>query len=92
MARLIEQNLSKALRESEFRFIRRGTIHLDEVYYEVKKKFADLCDDQYTCLKAGHSKSKQEEWKHTTRNVMNQIARKSDNLVYTGRRKYWEFK
>ena len=92
MARQIEKELSQALRDSNLNFIRRGTIHLDEVYEEVRKYFWDLCDESYTCLGAGHSKSKQEEWKHVTRNVMSQISKKSDRLIFTGRRGYWEFR
>ena len=58
MARDDLKELYVALKDSEFRFVPRGTHDIDMIYGEVKARFSSLCDDSYLCAenyKSGHS-------------------------------------
>jgi len=92
MARQKERELYERLKDTKFSFIRKGRVHISEVYIAVKNEFPDLCDDSYLCLRNCVEGNNQPEWNHTVRNVMQRIKNQDSSLKYTGMRGYWEFR
>jgi len=86
MARPIEQQLYKELIDTEFAFIQRGVIEINEIYDVVKVKFDDLCDDNYLCSEnCNNGNNNQPEWKHTVRRALSRlqvITNTINNLLY----------
>ncbi len=91
MARLIEQQLYRALIDSEFTFIPRGRVEITDIYDAVKRQFNDLCDDVYQCYQNCWSGNRQPEWNHTVRKALDRMKRISDSVQHSGTRGYWIF-
>jgi hypothetical protein len=87
MARAIEQDLYNALITSEFDFMVRDVIHIDEIYDTVQMHYHDFCDDDYLCPHGVN----QPEWKHTVRTALNSLSITTDTIRNFGIRGFWEF-
>lgn len=65
---------------------RDGRIHLHEIYVEVKKRLADLCDESIRCIHQGVDYG-QPEWKHRVRNAQQSLKRRG--LIEPSGSGYW---
>ena len=88
MRRPIEQQLYRALIDSEFRFIERGCWKAQEVCNAVQIHFPELCDDHYYCWEHCWSGYRQPEWAHVVRNAM----QKSNSVQYNRDLKCYTFR
>lgn len=88
--RLIENSLSKELRDSEFSFLDKNPILINEIYDSVKTQFPDLCDDEYLCSTHCKNGTNQPEWQHVIRGVIDSMS-KSGLAQQTGNPKEWIF-
>lgn len=91
MARPIEKQLSKLLRECNLNFIPLGTIHIENIYELVKQNYPELCDDDFFCFEAHRSGNRQTEWKHVVRSVMQSLKKKNNNILKVPGRGNWQF-
>ena len=64
MARPIEKELYKTLKENELDFIPRGIYHIEEIYDFIKNEYHDLCDDNYLYIQHCRGGKNAPEWKH----------------------------
>lgn len=89
MARLIEKQLSEALRETGLQFLGNNPIFLNDIYHLITIQFPNLCDDDYFCP---HKKkpSREPEWHHVVRNVIESLKRKGV-AKHTNNRSEWIF-
>jgi hypothetical protein len=90
MARPIEKQLSKALRDSDLFFVERGEWKTHEIYDFVKRRYPTLCDDEYHCIDNCSGGSKQPEWNHLVRRVLNSLKSENGSIRHF-RQGYWEF-
>jgi hypothetical protein len=91
MARPIEQQLLKELINTEFVFIQRGVIEINEIYDVVKVKFNDLCDDNYLCSENCKNDNNEPEWKHTVLRALTWLPLITKTINIFGIRGFWEF-
>jgi hypothetical protein len=92
MARKDLRTLYQRLLETEFRFMPRGTQHINEIYDEVEQRFTELCDDNYLCSENCSSGHHQPEWKHTVRKALDRLKRISMLVSKDRSHGYWEFR
>jgi hypothetical protein len=90
MAREDLKELYVLLKDSEFRFMPRGTHDMDMIYREVKARFSGLCDDGYLCSENCKNGHLQPEWNHTVRKALESLKRKS--VAKDVRKKFWIFR
>ena len=88
--RPIEKQLCKELKDSKFRFIPIGTIHIENIYELVQRNYRTLCDNEYFCSEHCRGGNNQPEWKHGVRSVLNQLKSNTGNIRKDARRNYWE--
>lgn len=92
MARIIEQRLYAELVSSKFSFLKRGEIHISDIYRAVRMKYKSLCDDNYFCSESCTKGNNQPEWNHTVRNAIQKIKNSSSEITFSGKKGYWIFK
>ena len=91
MGRPIESQLYRALVDSRFHFLTRGTIEINEIYEAVHNELHNLCDDEYPCAHQKNIGLHQAEWKHIVRSAMQRCKKICDDIEFSGRRGYWIF-
>ena len=89
MRRDIDKKLYQELIDTKFTFVKRGERNISEIYDSVKKRFPELCDDDYFCSDHCRSGGKQPEWNHVVRSAMQNKT--IDNLKFTGKKGFWIF-
>jgi|GEM_PF-83228 len=88
-ARPAEYDLFKAIMVSNFSFMERGVISIQEIYRSVKIEFPQLCDDnKYHYLPNGKAEP---EWNYLVRKALNRLKVTSENIFYTGKKGFWNF-
>jgi uncharacterized Fe-S center protein len=89
MAREDLQELYQQLLKSEFRFMRSGSQHIENIYNEVKINFNNLCDDSYLCTENCSSGHNQPEWQHTIRKALDRLKKISSSVAKDKKHKHW---
>ena len=75
MARPIEKELYKTLKENELDFIPRGIYHIEEIYDFIKNEYHDLCDDNYLYIQHCRGGKNAPEWKHEVRSFFKKLIK-----------------
>lgn len=91
MRRQTEQQFSSELTISEFSFLPRGSVHLNEIYRLTKEQFPHFCDDRYLCSEHCQSNVNQPEWKHVLRGTLNHLKNKNIGITKGAERGIWIF-
>jgi hypothetical protein len=86
-----ERDLLRQLKDSNFDFMPRGIIKMDEIYHHVKENYPTLCDDEYLCSTNCSNGDNQPEWKHAVRTLLNQYKALDIHVRKNEVRSYWEF-
>lgn len=85
------RELYSKLVEAQFSFMGKGEFCLQKIYSTVKKKYPNLCDDNFMCdwcCKDGNENDP--EWHHRVRTALDSLKKRFKKNVRKGcSRSYW---
>jgi len=83
-------NLYSNLIQNEFRFLGKGEFDLQTILSAVKKRFSNLCDDNYMCYQScSHGAKNTPEWQHRVRAALGRLKDTERNVRKGVARNYW---
>jgi hypothetical protein len=86
------QELYRKLIISEFVFIERGFIDINEIIDEVKVNFHEFFEDDYLdSISSPYLRIKEPEWKFNVRMALRELAREDITVHYSEINGFWEF-
>jgi hypothetical protein len=85
------QELFNLLIESQFDFIERDVIYIEEIFDVVYFKFRNLCDNNDFYTDNNRTNKVQPGWKHSVRKALGTLSFQNDKIHRFGIDGFWEF-